>query len=70
LLTVAMSAVALRTGCLLPRWLALVGIALGVALITPLAAHMIGDYTVGSALILLVVFAGPAQRFRGGRAGR
>jgi hypothetical protein len=57
LLTVAVSAVALRTGCLLPRSLALVGIAMGVALITPLAVHKIGEYTVGPALILLVVFA-------------
>ncbi len=54
LLTLATSAVALRARALLPRWLAVVGLAVGVALITPLAAYTIDEYTVGPSLLLLL----------------
>lgn len=54
-LTLAISACALRTGRLLPRWLAYVGVLIGVALITPLAAYTIGEYTVGPPFLLLLI---------------
>lgn len=50
LLTLATSAAALRAGALLPRWLAVVGLALGVALLTPLS-----QYVLGPAFLLLLV---------------
>jgi hypothetical protein len=51
LLTLATAAAALRTGALLPRWLALVGLALGLALLTPLSQYVLGP----SFLLLLIL---------------
>jgi hypothetical protein len=51
LLTLATGAVALRARALLPRWLALVGLALGVALLTPLSQYVLGP----SFVLLLII---------------
>jgi hypothetical protein len=51
LLTLATGAAALRARALLPRWLAVVGLALGVALLTPLSQYVLGP----SFLLLLVL---------------
>jgi hypothetical protein len=42
MLALATGAAALRAGALLPRWLAIVALALGAALLTPLSQHAIG----------------------------
>lgn len=42
LLVLATAAAALRARALLPRWLAVVGLALGVALLTPLSRYVLG----------------------------
>lgn len=51
LLTLATGAAALRTRALLPRWLAVASLALGVALLTPLSQYALGP----SFLLLLVL---------------
>jgi hypothetical protein len=51
LLTLATAAVALRARALLPRWLAVVGLALGMALLTPLSQYVLGP----SFLLLLTM---------------
>jgi hypothetical protein len=55
LLTLATAAAALRARALLPRWLGVVALALGVSMITPLAAYAIGEYTVGPSFLLILV---------------
>jgi hypothetical protein len=50
LLALATGATALRAGALLPRWLAVVALALGGALLTPLS-----QYVLGPAFLLLLV---------------
>jgi hypothetical protein len=55
LLTLAVAATALRTGTLLPRWLAVVGLVIGVAMITPLFGYALGEYTVAPSFVLLLV---------------
>ena len=50
LLALATSAAALRARALLPRWLAMVGVAVGFALLTPLS-----QYALGPAVLLLLV---------------
>jgi hypothetical protein len=57
LMTLATAAAALRTGALLPRWIAVAGLAIGVAMITPLFGHTLGEYTIGPSFLLLVVLA-------------
>lgn len=42
LLALAVGAVALRSGALLPRWLAVIAIVLGAALLTPLSQYLLG----------------------------
>ena len=42
----AIGAVALRSGKLLPRWLAFVAVVIGLAMVTPLAGYVLGEYTV------------------------
>ena len=42
LLSLATGAAALRTGAILPRWLAVVSVALGLALLTPLSRFVLG----------------------------
>jgi hypothetical protein len=49
----AIGAVALRSGALLPRWLGLVALALGLAMVTPLAGYVLGEYTVAPCFLLL-----------------
>jgi hypothetical protein len=51
LLTLATGAAAMRARALLPRWLAVVGLALGVALLTPLSQYVLGP----SFLLLLIM---------------
>lgn len=53
LLTLATAVVALRARSLLPRWLALASLALGVALLTPLSRYALGP----SVLLLLALGA-------------
>jgi hypothetical protein len=52
LLTLATGAAALRARALLPRWLAVVGLGLGGALLTPLS-----QYVLGPAFLLLLVLS-------------
>ena len=74
LLALALGAAALRDPSLLPRWLAVVALAVGVALVTPLAALTIGEYTAGPVVLLAAVLgvrllrAAPADE-SGGRGG-
>jgi hypothetical protein len=51
-LALATAAVALRTGALLPRWLAIVTGLLGIALLTPLS-----QFALGPSILLLAVIA-------------
>jgi hypothetical protein len=51
LLSLATGTAALRAGAILPRWLAIVALALGVALLTPLSQYVLG----ASFLLLLVL---------------
>jgi hypothetical protein len=51
----AIGAVALRSGALLPRWLGFVSVAIGVAMVTPLAGYVLGEYTVAPSFVLLAV---------------
>jgi hypothetical protein len=51
LLTLATATAALRAGAIMPRWLAIVAVALGVALLTPLSQYVLG----ASFLLLLVL---------------
>lgn len=51
----AIGAVALRSGALLPRWLALVTLATGLAMVTPAAGYVLGEYTVAPCFVLLAV---------------
>jgi hypothetical protein len=53
LFTLATGAAALRSGALLPRWLAIVALALGVALLTPICQFVLGP----SFLLLLALGA-------------
>jgi pimeloyl-ACP methyl ester carboxylesterase len=50
LVALATSAVAMRAGALMPRWLAVVGLLLGATLITPLVI-----YTIGPSFLFIVV---------------
>jgi hypothetical protein len=51
----AIGAVALRSGKLLPRWLAFVAVVIGLAMVTPLAGYLLGEYTVAPCFLLLAV---------------
>lgn len=53
--TLAVSAAALRAPALLPRWLAIAGLAIGALLVTSLASWGIGEYTVAPAFVLVVI---------------
>lgn len=63
-LVLATAAVALRHGVLLHRWLAVLAVPLGLALLTPLSQFVLGP----SFLLLLVVFATGMLRSRTPRA--
>jgi hypothetical protein len=52
-LLLAVGAVALRSRALLPRWLAVVAVALGLAMVTPLAGYLLGEYTLAPCFLLL-----------------
>ena len=52
---VAIGVAARQSGALLPRWLATLSVVLGVALITPLTAYLIGEYAVAPSFVLLFV---------------
>ncbi len=58
-LVLATAAVALRTGALLPRWLALVAVPFGLAFFTPLA-----PFVLGPAVVLLAVLSAGLLRSR------
>jgi hypothetical protein len=51
----AIGVVARRSGALLPRWLGLVALGLGLAMVTPLAGYVLGEYTVAPCFVLLAV---------------
>ena len=55
--TLALSAAALRDPALLPRWAAVAGLVVGAALVTPLAAVTLGEYTVGPAFLIAAFVA-------------
>jgi len=52
---VAIGAAALQSRALLPRWLAMVFVVVGVALVTPLTAYLIGEYALAPSFLLLFV---------------
>ena len=54
-LVLAVSASALRGVPLLPRWFAFAGLAIGVALVTPLAGFLLGEYVIVAAAVVIVV---------------
>jgi hypothetical protein len=54
LFTFATGAVALRAKALLPRWLALAAVMIGVALVTPLCGWVLGEYAIGPSCLLLL----------------
>ena len=51
----AIGAAALRSGALLPRWLAVGAVVIGLAMVTPLAGYVLGEYTVGPCYLFLAV---------------
>jgi hypothetical protein len=51
----AVGAVALRSGALLPRWVGLVALVLGLAMVTPLAGYVLGEYTVAPCFVLFAI---------------
>lgn len=51
----AVGAAALRTRALLPHWLAVVAVVIGVGMVTPLAGYALGEYTVAPAFLFLAV---------------
>jgi hypothetical protein len=51
----AIGAVALRSGALLPRWLAVVAMVIGLAMVTPVAGYVLGEYTVAPCFLLLAI---------------
>jgi hypothetical protein len=51
----AIGAVALRSDALLPRWLGLVALVIGLAMVTPLAGYVLGEYTVAPCFLILAV---------------
>jgi hypothetical protein len=55
LLTLAIGLAALRGGTLLPRWLAVVAVAVGIILISPLGGYALGESTVVPAGVLVAV---------------
>ena len=54
-LLLAVSAAVLRGLPLLPRWLAFAGLVVGVALLTPLAGFLLGEYIIVAALVFILV---------------
>jgi hypothetical protein len=54
LLMAAIGAAALRSGALLPRWLALAAVVVGIALLTPLSL-LLAQYAVGPGFVLVLV---------------
>ena len=69
LLTLATALAALRTGTLLPRWMAVAGVVIGTAMITPLFGYALGEYTVAPAFVLLLVLGVLLLRRSAVRAG-
>ena len=55
LFTFATGAAALRANALLPRWLAIAAVVIGVALVTPLTGWVLGEYAVGPSCLLLLL---------------
>ena len=53
--TLALGVAALRSGALLPRWLAVVAVVIGLAMVTPLAGYALGEYTVAPSFVLFAV---------------
>ena len=60
LLTLATAAAALRARALLPRWLAVVSMGLGVALLTPLSRYALGPSLLLLLALGLLLLRGPA----------
>jgi hypothetical protein len=53
--TLAIGLAALRSGALLPRWLGFTAVAIGVAMVTPLAGYVLGEYTLAPCFVLFAV---------------
>ncbi len=51
----AIGAAALRSHALLPRWLAIIAVLIGLAMVTPLFGYVLGEYTVAPCFLLLAV---------------
>lgn len=66
----AIVAVALRSGALLPRWLAMSALAIGLAMVTPLAGYVLGEYTVAPCFLLVAVLGVLLLRGSALRPGR
>jgi hypothetical protein len=65
-LMLAIGVAALRNRALLPRWLALAAVAVGLATVTPLFGFLLGEYTVGPSYLLLLALG--VLLLRGARA--
>lgn len=53
LLLIAVGVASVRNRGLLPSWLGVVSVGLGLAMVTPLAAHYLGEYAVGPGFLIL-----------------
>jgi hypothetical protein len=53
--TLAIGIAALRSRALLPRWLALVALVIGLGMVTPLAGYLLGEFTVAPCFVLFAV---------------
>jgi hypothetical protein len=62
LLVLAIAIAALRAGALLPRWLAMVSLVLGVALLTPLSIYLLGPSFVLLLALGVLLLRGSALR--------
>jgi len=69
LLTLATCAATLRARALLPRWLAIVGLAIGVALLTPFWHTALGQFGLGPSFLLFLILGVLLLRASAARAG-
>jgi hypothetical protein len=67
LVALATSAVALRSGALLPRWLAAAGVVLGLALLTPLSQFVLGPSFLFLTILGVLLLRGSAVPATGAR---
>ena len=55
--TLAIGVAGLRSRALLPRWLAVAAVVIGLAMVTPLAGYLIGEYTVAPCFVLFAILS-------------